>query len=104
MTNPALLPRWYDRQLHKARLVSGAVNALGRLTIVRRFREQNVRHKRLRIAVVQRKPGGLYLHHDLVAGQKHVVRGRQRELIRERPVRRDGLRLAEALAIASAEG
>jgi len=57
----------------------------------------------LRIAVVERKPGGLDLHHDAVTGQEDVVGGGKGEAIEQRLVRRDGLGCFEILAVPATE-
>ena len=49
------------------------------------------------------EPRRLHLHHDAVARQEHVIRRRQGELVRQRCIYLDRLRILEARAIASAE-
>ena len=56
-------------------------------------------HKGLRVAVVERKPGRLDLHHDPMARQERMTDVRQSERIRQNLVRFDGLRVCRILAI-----
>src|SRR6185312_3655023 len=63
----------HHRQLDVAGLPGRVVNALRGLDVVRRLGEEDVRHVGLRIAVVEREPARLHLHHDAVAGAEHVV-------------------------------
>ncbi len=79
------------------------VDALRRLPVVLGLRPEDARHEGLRIAVVEREPARLDLHHDPVPRQEHVVRRRQREAVDERLVGRERLGLLEALAVAAAE-
>src|SRR5574340_257934 len=64
---------------------------------------EDIVHELLRIAVDQREPRALHLHHDLVSLQEGMVVGVQAEPVLQRLVRRDGLRLLKAVAEASAE-
>ena len=63
------------RQVDETGLAFGAVHALRGFYVIIGAREKDIGHKRLWIAVVEREPGGLNLHHDAVTGQKNVVRG-----------------------------
>ena len=76
------------RQLDEARLLRGVVDALGGLTIVGRLGPEDIGHERLRVAVVQREPARLDLHHDPMPRQEDVVGRRQREAVEQRLVRR----------------
>ena len=67
------------------------VEALRGLHIVLRFGEEDIGDERLRVAVIQREPGGLHLHHDPVPRQEHVVDRWQDELVRQWFVRHDRL-------------
>ena len=82
----------HDWQLDEARPAGRMVDALHRFPVVAGLRPEDVRHERLRIAIVEREPARLDLHHDPVAGQEHVVRRRQREPVEQRRVGGDGLR------------
>jgi hypothetical protein len=62
----------------------GVIHALGRLDVVRGFRKENIPHERLGVAIVERKPTRLHLHHDPVSRQEHVIHGRQDEFVRQR--------------------
>ena len=70
-----------NRQLDRAAAARRVIHALGRFFVIRGLRQEDVRHKGLRIAVVQREPARLDLHGDAVAGQEHVVGVRQREAV-----------------------
>src|ERR1700757_298223 len=61
-----LSPRRYERQLDEARLARSVVDTFGRLAIILRLREEDVGHEGLRVAVVEREPRRLHLHHDAV--------------------------------------
>ena len=76
---------------------------LGRRFIVLRLGLEDIRHKGLRIAVIEREPARLDLHHDAMTRQERVVGGRERETIALRRVRRDRRGMREALPIAAAE-
>ena len=41
-------------------------------TVVARLRLEDVRHERLRVAIVEREPRALHLHHDAVAALERV--------------------------------
>src|SRR5438876_9520485 len=72
-----------DRQLDEARLPGRVVDPLGRLPIVLRLRPEDAGHERLRIAVVEREPARLDLHHHAMPGPEHVVRVGQGEAVGE---------------------
>src|SRR2546430_16381161 len=48
-------------------IFAGAPNSMRLRLKVARLSLENVRHERLRIAVVQREPAALHLHHDAMA-------------------------------------
>ena len=73
------------------------------LAVIRWLGEEHIRHEGLRVAVIEREQARLHLHHHPVARLKHVVRGRQSELVRQRLVRCDRLGMLETLAVAAAE-
>src|SRR6185312_15538117 len=61
----ARLPVGRDhRHFDRARLLGRVPDSLRRLDIVAGLREQDVGHVALRVAVVERKPARLDLHHD----------------------------------------
>src|SRR5579862_6516144 len=91
------------RQIDEARDSADVENALRRLLIVLGAREEDVVDVGLRIAVVERKPARLDLHHQTMAGQKHVIHLRQREAVLLHLAGGYRARVAQALAIASAE-
>src|SRR5512133_286996 len=86
-------------QLDKACLAGRVIDPLDRFSIVPLLRPENVWHERLRIAVIQRKPTRLHLHHDAVTGQEDVIRCRQREPVKQRLVGCDWFRGLETLTI-----
>ena len=70
-----------DWQADETGCTAHMVNPLSRLRIVSRSCKEDIRHEGLRVAVIERKPARLDLHHDPMAGQEHVVGGRQGEAI-----------------------
>src|SRR5687768_847115 len=91
----------HDRQHDGRRLRLRAQDGDLGLAIIRRLRVEDVRHERLRIAVVQREQCRLDLHHDPMSRLKDVVHVRQLEADLYRLVRRDRARVLEALAVAA---
>ena len=79
------------------------IDALRRFAIISRLGPEDVWHKRLRVAVIEREPARLHLHHDAVTRQKDMVRRRQSKAIKQRFVRHDRLWRFQTLPIASAE-
>src|SRR6266704_1531073 len=71
-----LLRRGNQRQLNKTRLSCTMVNPLRRLAVLARPGPENTWQKGLRITVVEREPARLDLHHDGVAREKNMIRGR----------------------------
>src|SRR4029079_4999976 len=65
--------RHHERDLGEARLARRMVDALGGLPIVLRLRPEDVGHERLGIAVVEREPARLDLHHDPAPAPAHVA-------------------------------
>src|SRR6266704_4451131 len=92
-----------DRQLDKGYLARGVVDALGGFAKVAGLGPENVGNESLGIAVVEREPARLNLHHDAVAGQKHVIRRGKRETIQQRLVWRKGLGRFKTFTVASPE-
>src|SRR5262249_35528838 len=76
---------------------------LRRLLIVRGLRFEDVAHEFLRVAVIEREPSALDLHHDAVTFLEYVIRGVQVYGKRRDGVWRDWLGLFERVAIAAAE-
>src|SRR5579864_2423929 len=91
------------RQLNKALLAGCVVNPLYRLLVVARLGPEDALHERLWIAVVERKPARLHLHHDSMARQEDVVSVGQRELVQQRRVGGNRFSSGEALAIAATQ-
>src|SRR5215472_5134668 len=91
------------RQIDEGGGPAGVIHALRGLLVVLGAREEYVVDVGLRIAVVERKPARLDLHHQAVAGQEHVVHLRQREAVLLHLARRYGTRVAQALAVTPAE-
>ena len=79
------------RQLDEARLAGGVVDPLRRLPVIARLGPEDIGDEGLRIAVVQREPARLDLHHDPVPRQENVVRRRQGEAVQQRLVAAIGL-------------
>jgi len=84
-------------------LAGGVVDALGGFAKIGGLGPKGVRDESLRIAIVEREPGGLDLHHDAVAGQKNVIGGGEREAVEERLVWREGFRRFETFAVVAAK-
>src|SRR5882757_6834423 len=93
----------YERQLDIAGVIRCVIDALLGFLVVGGFGEHDVGDEGLRIAVVEREPGGLYLHHDAVAGQEYVIRGGQIELIGKRRVGLNRFGDGETFTIAAAQ-
>src|ERR1700676_371953 len=93
----------YQRKLDKAGLARRVVHPLHRFPVIARLGPKNIGHESLRIAVVQRAPARLDLHHDAMSREKNMIRGRQQKLIKQRFVRRERRRLLQALAITAPE-
>ena len=53
--------------------LAAAEDALRRRLKVRVSRQEDIRHEALRVAIDQREPGALDLHHDPVARTEHVI-------------------------------
>ena len=79
------------------------INSLRCLPVVTGLGPEDVGDERLRIAVIEREPARLDLHHDSMAGQEHMVRVRQHELVGQRLIGLYGAGGFEALAVAAAE-
>ena len=73
------------------------------LAVVAGLGEENVRYVGLWVAVVEREPARLDLHHDAVARQKHMVHVRQCEPVALHLARRNGAGMDQTLAVTSAE-
>ena len=66
-------PLWNDWQIDEA----AVIDPLGSLDIVGRLGEKDVIDKALRIAVIERKPARLHLHHNAMSRQKNMIGIRQ---------------------------
>src|SRR5450759_5107604 len=99
----ALLGRHNQGQFDGACLAGRVVETLHGFAVVLRLCKENIGDERLRIAVVQRKPTRLDLHHDAMAGQEDMVRRRQSEAVKQGLVGGDGFCRLQALAIAATE-
>src|ERR1700743_532866 len=80
----------HDRQADITRRARRVPDALHCFLIVAGLRIKNVRHKGLRIAVVEREERRLHLHHDAVAALEGVVDHREAEGELRRLVGREG--------------
>src|SRR5215469_10502803 len=79
------------------------VHALDGFAVVLRFSPEDIRHKRLRVTVVQREPTRLDLHHHAVSRQEHMIGIWQGEAIDQWLAALNGLGILQAFAIAPAE-
>src|SRR5690242_21555778 len=86
-----LLRVFHQRQLNKAGLIRGVVNTLCGFVVVGGLGPENIGHKGLRIAVVEREPARLDLHHDAVARKENMIRGREIKFVEKWFVRGEGL-------------
>src|SRR5438876_6840676 len=83
------LPRRDQRQLNKTCFAGQMINPLCSFLKISRLRPKDVLHKRLRVAIIERKPTRLNLDHDSMPRQKDMVRSWQGPAIKQRLVRRD---------------
>ena len=67
-----------------------------------RLRVEDVRHEDLRIAIIQREPRALHLHHDAVPLLEAIRLRRNMHRVLEHPIGRDRLRMVECGPIAAA--
>lgn len=67
-----------------------ALDTLCGLFVIVRLGEEDVGHKSLRIAVVEREPAGLHLNHYAVSGPENVICGGKGELVKQRYIGWDG--------------
>src|SRR5262245_46591778 len=72
-----------QRQLDETGAVRRVVDSLSCFAIVFGFGPEDVLHKRLWIAIVEREPARLNLHDDPVAREKDVISRRQCESIEQ---------------------
>jgi hypothetical protein len=69
----------------KADAAGGVVNALSGLLIIPGLSQKDNWNERLRVSIVERKPGGLDLDHQAMTGEKDVIRGRKGKLSGGKP-------------------
>src|SRR6266852_9078605 len=81
----------HNRNLHAGWIFCRPVNLLRGCLIIRFLRFKNIRHELLRIAVVQRKPRALNLHHTAMALLEHVIGRVQIDGVRSNLTGHDGL-------------
>src|SRR5213593_947609 len=93
----------YHRKIHVTGFIRRMVDALRGLYVVAGLREKDIRNKRLRIAIVKRKPRRLHLHHNAMSRCEHVIHGGQSKGVGEWLSWRDRLRVFETFSIAAAE-
>src|SRR5580698_6841412 len=79
------------------------INPLYGFSEICRLGPENICYERLRIAVIERKPARLDLHHDPVARKEYVVCRREGEVIQEGRTGRNRFGNLQALAISAAE-
>src|SRR5258708_1211832 len=73
----SLLTCRQDHDFYAGRILLRAVDGLRGFLVVGFLGFENIGHEFLRVAVVQREPSALYLHHDAVAFFEDVVGGVQ---------------------------
>ena len=95
-----LLSRSHQWQLDEAGVFRRVIDFLRSLAIVGWFRPEDAPHKSLRVAVIQREPARVHLHHDLVAGQEDAVCGWQLESVEKRLIHFERLGRFQAFAVA----
>src|SRR5437868_14675896 len=93
----------YERQLYEAGFSRSVIDSLHGFSVVSGFGPEDVRHKCLRVSVVERKPRRLNLNHNSMALQKNVIRSRQSEAVGQRFVRFDGLLRFDTVELSTAE-
>src|SRR5262249_48160179 len=79
------------------------INTLSGFPVIAGFCPKNIRNKSLRIAVIEREPSRLDLHHDAMTGQEYVIGGRKGELVKHRLARSESFRRLQAFPITTAE-
>src|SRR5712692_8192846 len=62
------------RNFDTRRKARRAINSLRRLPVVGLLRFKDIRHEHLRVAIDNRKPAALHLHHDMVPFLENVIR------------------------------
>src|SRR5579871_6968757 len=98
-----ILASWQNIYLNARWIFRRPVNRFRRLLVIRILRFKNVRHKFLRIPVVEREPRALHLHHDAVPLLEHMIRAVQIYLERRHLIRRNRFRLLIRIAVPPAE-
>ena len=78
-------------------------NPLRSLLIIPRLGVKNIVNVLLRVPIIKREQRRLHLQHNLVSRQKHVIHLRQPEVIQQRLVSRNRLRMLKARPVAAAE-
>src|SRR5579872_678325 len=91
------------RQIDEARGPAGVEHLLGRLLIISGSCEEYVLYIGLGVAVVEREPARLHLHHEAVARQEDVIHLWERKAVQLDLARRYGARMTQALAVAAAK-
>src|SRR5271154_2853920 len=81
--------------LHAGGETVGAIDVLRGLLVVALFGFENIGYKLLRVAIVEREPSALHLHHDAMTLFKDVVRGVKVDGERRYFARSDGFRFFE---------
>src|ERR1700751_2445448 len=92
----------HDRQLDEARRRAAVKYPLRGLAVVRRAGKEDVVHIGLWVAVVEREPARLNLHHEPVSRQEHVIHVRQCEPIALHYPGGDGTWFRETVPVAPA--
>src|SRR5579863_5736950 len=94
---------WKHRNLHAGRKFLRSVDPLCRFLIIGILSLENVGKEFLRVAVVDRKPGALYLDHDAVSFFENVILRVQIDGVGLDFVRSDGFGLFKRFAETAAE-
>jgi len=94
--------RIHQRQFNETRLPRSVVDPLYRFAVIPRLGPKDIRHKRLRISIVEREPARLHLNHHAVTREKDVVRRGQREAVQQRLVGFDRLAALHLAVLVSA--
>src|SRR2546423_11972053 len=92
-----------QRQRDKTCLAGHVVDTLRGFLVILRLGPEDTLHKRLRVAIVKWKPARLNLDHDAMTRQKHVIRCRNGDAIKQRRVWRDRFRKLQTLTITTAK-
>src|SRR6185436_10718966 len=94
-----LAPSSDDRYFYPRGILRCPVNLVRRRSEVALFGVEDIGHEGLRVAIDDRKPRALHLHHHAMPLLERVVLRMQAPRVFEDGIRRDGGRLLESRAI-----